>query len=110
MGRDAEQKIIGHRRTLINPGFGTGENKIDNYSQENGNSSELNPTVVPAGNYARDLRLPFLPGSRTARRLKELTPMANETSKTKSKRLSKGQRTHVRRLKQAARKARNTPS
>jgi hypothetical protein len=36
---------------------------------------------------------------------KELTPMANKTSKTKPKRLSKGQRTHVRRLKQAARKA-----
>jgi hypothetical protein len=32
--------------------------------------------------------------------------MANKTSKTKPKRLSKGQRTHVRRLKQAARKAR----
>jgi hypothetical protein len=31
--------------------------------------------------------------------------MANKTSKTKPKRLSKGQRTHVRRLKQAARKA-----
>ena len=31
--------------------------------------------------------------------------MADKTSKTKSKRLSKGQRTHVRRLKQAARKA-----
>ncbi|CAG0941294.1 hypothetical protein ANRL1_00490 [Anaerolineae bacterium] len=36
--------------------------------------------------------------------------MTNKTSKTKSKRLSKGQRTHVRRVKQAARKARNTPS
>jgi len=36
---------------------------------------------------------------------KELTPMADKTSKTKPKRLSKGQRTHVRRLKQAARKA-----
>jgi hypothetical protein len=35
--------------------------------------------------------------------------MANKTSQTKSKRLSKGQRTHVRRVKQAARKARNTP-
>jgi hypothetical protein len=31
--------------------------------------------------------------------------MADKTSKTKRKRLSKGQRTHVRRLKQAARKA-----
>jgi len=30
--------------------------------------------------------------------------MADKTSKTKPKRLSKGQRTHVRRLKQAARK------
>jgi hypothetical protein len=30
--------------------------------------------------------------------------MADKTSKTKRKRLSKGQRTHVRRLKQAARK------
>jgi hypothetical protein len=39
-----------------------------------------------------------------------LTLMVNKTSKTKSKRLSKGQRTHVRRVKQAARKARNTPS
>jgi hypothetical protein len=38
--------------------------------------------------------------------------MANETkkaSKPEFKRLSKGQRTHVRRVKQAARKARNTP-
>ena len=31
--------------------------------------------------------------------------MADKTSKTKQKRLSKGQRPHVRRLKQAARKA-----
>jgi hypothetical protein len=31
--------------------------------------------------------------------------MADKTSKTKRKRLSKGQRTHIRRLKQAARKA-----
>ena len=31
--------------------------------------------------------------------------MADKTSKTKPKRLSKGWRTHVRRLKQAARKA-----
>lgn len=31
--------------------------------------------------------------------------MADKTSKTKPKRLAKGQRTHVRRLKQAARKA-----
>ncbi len=30
--------------------------------------------------------------------------MANKTSKTNNKRLSKGQRTHIRRLKQAARK------
>ena len=30
--------------------------------------------------------------------------MANKTSKAETKRLSKGQRTHVRRLKQAARK------
>ena len=30
--------------------------------------------------------------------------MADKTSKTKPKRLSKGKRTHVRRLKQAARK------
>jgi hypothetical protein len=36
---------------------------------------------------------------------KELTPMTAKTGKTKRKRLSKGQRTHVRRLKQAARKA-----
>ncbi len=36
--------------------------------------------------------------------------MTNKTSKTKIKRLSKGQRKHVRRVKQAARKARNTPS
>ena len=36
---------------------------------------------------------------------KELTPMADKTIKTKRKRLSKGQRAHVRRLKQAARKA-----
>ncbi len=34
----------------------------------------------------------------------ELTLMADKVSKTKPKRLSKGQRTHVRRLKQAARK------
>ena len=31
--------------------------------------------------------------------------MADKTSKTEPKRLSKGQRTHVRRLEQAARKA-----
>jgi hypothetical protein len=31
--------------------------------------------------------------------------MANNTIKTKSKRISKGKRTHARRLKQAARKA-----
>jgi hypothetical protein len=31
--------------------------------------------------------------------------MANKTGKTKHKRLSKGQRTHIRRLRQAARKA-----
>jgi hypothetical protein len=36
---------------------------------------------------------------------KELTPMTEKTSKAKRKRLSKGQRKHVRRLKQAARKA-----
>jgi len=36
--------------------------------------------------------------------------MENKTTKTKTKRLSKGQRTHARRVKQAARKARNTPS
>ena len=30
--------------------------------------------------------------------------MANKTSKTETKRFSKGQRTHIRRLKQAARK------
>jgi hypothetical protein len=36
--------------------------------------------------------------------------MADKTSKTKPKRLSKGQRTHVRRLKQAARKAGATHS
>ncbi len=36
--------------------------------------------------------------------------MGNKTSKNKTKRLSKGQRTHVRRVKQAARKIRNTPS
>jgi hypothetical protein len=36
--------------------------------------------------------------------------MTNKTSKTKSKRLSKGQRTHVRRMKQAARKAHHTSS
>jgi len=35
---------------------------------------------------------------------KELITMANKASKTKIKRLPKGQRTHVRRLKQAARK------
>jgi len=35
----------------------------------------------------------------------ELTTMANKNSKTKAKRLSKGQRIHTRRLKQAARKA-----
>jgi hypothetical protein len=36
--------------------------------------------------------------------------MATKTSKTKPKRLSKGQRTHVRRQKQAARKAGTTQS
>lgn len=36
--------------------------------------------------------------------------MTNKTSKTKSKRLAKGKRTHVRRLKQAARQARNITS
>ncbi len=36
--------------------------------------------------------------------------MENKASKTKHKRLSKGQRTHTRRVKQAARKARNVPS
>lgn len=36
--------------------------------------------------------------------------MSNKKTKNKSKRLSKGERTHVRRVKQAARKARNTPS
>ena len=36
--------------------------------------------------------------------------MADKTSKTKPKRLSKGQRTHVRRLKQAARKTGAAPS
>lgn len=35
--------------------------------------------------------------------------MANKTSKTKPKRLSKGQRLHVRRLKQAASKGGITP-
>jgi hypothetical protein len=33
----------------------------------------------------------------------KLIPMSNKTSKKKSKRLSKGQRAHVRRLKQEAR-------
>ncbi len=36
--------------------------------------------------------------------------MVNKPIKTKIKRLSKGQRTHVRRVKQAARKERNTPA
>lgn len=36
--------------------------------------------------------------------------MSNKASKTKTKRLSKGQRKHVRRVKQAARKAGTTPS
>ena len=36
--------------------------------------------------------------------------MADKTSKAKPKRLSKGKRTHVRRLKQAARKAGTTHS
>ena len=36
--------------------------------------------------------------------------MENKTSKTKTKRLPQGQRKHIRRVKQAARKARNTPS
>lgn len=36
--------------------------------------------------------------------------MANQTSKTKSKRPSKGQRIHARRVKQAARKNRNNPA
>jgi len=36
--------------------------------------------------------------------------MANKTSKLETKRLSKGQRTHVRRLKQAARKEVSTNS
>jgi hypothetical protein len=35
----------------------------------------------------------------------DLLPMSNKTSKTKTKRLPKGQRTHVRRLKEDARKA-----
>jgi hypothetical protein len=43
-------------------------------------------------------------------RIKELTPMADKTSKTKPKRLSKGGRIHVRRLKQAARKAGTAPA
>ena len=40
---------------------------------------------------------------------KELTTMANKTSKTKSKRLSQSWRKHIRRLKQAARKAGTAP-
>ena len=36
--------------------------------------------------------------------------MTKKTSKTKTKRFSKGQRTHVRRVKQAARKNRNNPT
>jgi hypothetical protein len=42
---------------------------------------------------------------------KELITMTNKTSKTETKRLPKGQRTHTRRLKQAARKeiGANTP-
>jgi len=40
---------------------------------------------------------------------RELTTMDNKTSQTKRKRLSKGQRKHVRRLKQAARKAGTAP-
>ncbi len=35
--------------------------------------------------------------------------MASKTGKAKTKRLSKGQRTHARRLKQAARKAGTVP-
>ena len=35
--------------------------------------------------------------------------MTSKTNKTKTKRLSKGQRTHVRRVKQAARKERASP-
>ena len=41
--------------------------------------------------------------------LREFTTMANKTSQTKPKRLSKSQRKHVRRLKQAARKAGTAP-
>jgi len=40
---------------------------------------------------------------------REFTAMANKTSQTKPKRLSKGQRKHVRRSKQAARKAGTAP-
>ncbi len=36
--------------------------------------------------------------------------MENKTSKAKTKRLSQGQRKHIRRVKQAARKVRNTPA
>lgn len=35
---------------------------------------------------------------------KEMTTVANKTSQTKRKRLSKGERKHIRRLKQADRK------
>jgi hypothetical protein len=37
-----------------------------------------------------------------------MAPMADKTSNKKTKRLSKGMRTHARRLKQAARKERAT--
>jgi hypothetical protein len=37
--------------------------------------------------------------------IKEFTTMTNTTSKAKAKRLSKSERLHIRRLKQAARKA-----
>jgi hypothetical protein len=46
-----------------------------------------------------------MPQTPRVERHKELILMADKTSKTKPKRLSKSQRTHVRRLKQAAHKA-----
>jgi hypothetical protein len=52
----------------------------------------------------------FMAGKRPRADVKELITMANKTSKTETKRLSKGQRTHVRRLKQAARKEANPNS
>jgi hypothetical protein len=60
--------------------------------------------------YRVDLRVNFKIVKDIVIGIEELKMMANKPGKTNTKRLPKGQRTHIRRMKQAARKEASTTS